>query len=89
MRQLHALGFAVLGIDYRGFGRSSDALPSETLVAEDTRAAWDWLAVKAMLEVMARLAIKALRRIIGFPSGHGRQGKATRRSGFGPLRRGR
>lgn len=44
MRQLHALGFSVLGIDYRGFGRSSEALPSEQLVAEDARAAWDWLA---------------------------------------------
>ncbi len=44
MRQLHALGFSVLGIDYRGFGRSSDTLPSETLVAEDAAAAWDWLA---------------------------------------------
>lgn len=44
MRQLHALGFSVLGIDYRGFGRSSQALPSETLVAEDARAAWAWLA---------------------------------------------
>ena len=44
MRQLHALGFSVLGIDYRGFGRSSQALPSETLVAEDARASWAWLA---------------------------------------------
>ena len=44
MRQLHALGFSVLGIDYRGFGRSSDTMPSDTLVAEDARAAWDWLA---------------------------------------------
>jgi alpha-beta hydrolase superfamily lysophospholipase len=44
MRQLHALGFSVLGIDYRGFGRSSRALPSEALVAEDSRAAWAWLA---------------------------------------------
>lgn len=44
MRQLHKLGFSVLGIDYRGFGRSSAGLPSETLVAEDARAAWDWLA---------------------------------------------
>ncbi len=44
MRQLHALGFAVLGLDYRGFGRSSAAMPSETLMAEDARAAWDWLA---------------------------------------------
>ena len=44
MRQLHRLGFSVLGIDYRGFGRSSDAMPSETLVAEDAQAAWQWLA---------------------------------------------
>lgn len=44
MRQLHALGFSVLGIDYRGFGRSTPFMPSETLVAEDARAAWDWLA---------------------------------------------
>jgi pimeloyl-ACP methyl ester carboxylesterase len=44
MRQLHRLGFSVLGIDYRGFGRSSEAMPSETLVAEDARAAWHWLA---------------------------------------------
>jgi hypothetical protein len=44
MRQLHALGFSVLGVDYRGFGRSSAALPSEDRVAEDARAAWAWLA---------------------------------------------
>ncbi|MFO1220516.1 MAG: alpha/beta fold hydrolase [Burkholderiaceae bacterium] len=44
MRQLHALGFSVLSIDYRGFGLSSEALPSETLAAEDARAAWRWLA---------------------------------------------
>lgn len=44
MRLLHAHGFAVLGLDYRGFGRSSDAMPSESLVAEDARAAWEWLA---------------------------------------------
>jgi len=44
MRRMHQLGFSVLGIDYRGFGRSTQALPSETLVAEDARAAWAWLA---------------------------------------------
>ena len=44
MRRMHALGFAVLGIDYRGFGQSSTALPSEALALEDARAAWDWLA---------------------------------------------
>ena len=43
LRRMHALGFAVLGIDYRGFGRSTDTLPSETLAAEDARAAWEWL----------------------------------------------
>ncbi len=43
MRRMHELGFAVLGIDYRGFGKSTDTLPSETLAAEDARAAWDWL----------------------------------------------
>ncbi len=44
MRRMHELGFAVLGIDYRGFGRSTAGLPSETLAYEDARAAWDWLA---------------------------------------------
>ena len=43
MRRMHELGFAVLGIDYRGFGRSTAGLPSETLAYEDARAAWDWL----------------------------------------------
>ena len=43
MRRLHALGVSVLGIDYRGFGRSTDLLPSETTACEDARAAWQWL----------------------------------------------
>jgi len=46
MRRMHELGFAVLGIDYRGFGQSTPALPSETLASEDARAAWEWLAVQ-------------------------------------------
>lgn len=44
MQHLHNLGFAVLGIDYRGFGRSTAALPSERMACEDARAAWQWLA---------------------------------------------
>jgi uncharacterized protein len=44
MQRLHELGFAVLGIDYRGFGRSSAALPSERSACEDAHAAWRWLA---------------------------------------------
>jgi alpha-beta hydrolase superfamily lysophospholipase len=43
MCRMHELGFAVLGIDYRGFGQSTDTLPSETMAYEDARAAWDWL----------------------------------------------
>ena len=44
MRRLHELGFAVLGVDYRGFGKSRGGeLPSETMAYEDARAAWDWL----------------------------------------------
>ncbi len=44
MRRMHELGFAVLGIDYRGFGRSSPFLPSEAEAHEDALAAWHWLA---------------------------------------------
>jgi alpha-beta hydrolase superfamily lysophospholipase len=44
MRSMHALGFSVLGIDSRGFGRSSAALPSEAMAYEDAAAAWQWLA---------------------------------------------
>lgn len=44
IRRMHELGFSVLAIDYRGFGRSSAGLPSETTAAEDARAAWNWLA---------------------------------------------
>jgi uncharacterized protein len=44
IRQMQSLGFGVLAIDYRGFGRSAAALPSETSVDEDARAGWAWLA---------------------------------------------
>ena len=44
MRSLNALGFGVVGIDYRGFGRSTPALPSEHSVVDDARTAWQWLA---------------------------------------------
>lgn len=46
IRQMQALGFGVLAIDYRGFGRSTDELPSEASVDEDARAAWGWLATR-------------------------------------------
>ncbi len=44
MRQIHEYGFAVLGVDYRGFGLSTNQLPSEEGAYEDALAAWNWLA---------------------------------------------
>jgi uncharacterized protein len=44
IRQMQQLGFSVLAVDYRGFGKSSDELPSEEFVYEDARAAWAFLA---------------------------------------------
>jgi pimeloyl-ACP methyl ester carboxylesterase len=46
IRRMQELGFSVLAIDYRGFGKSSKGLPSETMAGEDARAAWDWLAAQ-------------------------------------------
>jgi uncharacterized protein len=46
LRRMSELGFSVLGIDYRGFGKSSDELPSEQMAYEDARSAWEWLAKK-------------------------------------------
>ncbi|MDB5932127.1 MAG: hypothetical protein JWR60_3834 [Polaromonas sp.] len=43
IRRMQELGFSVLAVDYRGFGRSSPDLPSENMAYEDARAAWDWL----------------------------------------------
>jgi pimeloyl-ACP methyl ester carboxylesterase len=44
IRRMQELGFSVLAVDYRGFGKSTKDLPSEVLAYEDARAAWDWLA---------------------------------------------
>ncbi len=43
MRRMQELGFAVLAIDYRGFGQSSDNTPTEAKAYEDARQAWEWL----------------------------------------------
>lgn len=46
IRRMQELGFSVLAVDYRGFGRSSPDLPSENMAYEDAHAAWDWLAAR-------------------------------------------
>jgi len=43
VNRLRDMGFSVLAIDYRGFGKSSPGLPSEDTAYEDARAAWAWL----------------------------------------------
>ena len=45
IEQLHALGYSVLAIDYRGFGQSQGDLPSERSVYQDARIAWEKLLV--------------------------------------------
>ena len=46
VRRMHELGFSVLAIDYRGFGKSGAELPSERTAYEDAQAAWRWLAAQ-------------------------------------------
>jgi uncharacterized protein len=46
IRRMQELGFSVLAIDYRGFGKSSPGLPSEDTAYEDARAAWEWLGAR-------------------------------------------
>jgi alpha-beta hydrolase superfamily lysophospholipase len=42
----HEMGFNVLAVDYRGFGRSTDRLPSEESAGEDTRLAFEELKLR-------------------------------------------
>jgi uncharacterized protein len=44
IRRMQQLGFSVLAIDYRGFGKSTPGLPSEEMAYEDALAGWKWLA---------------------------------------------
>ena len=46
IRRMQELGFSVLAVDYRGFGKSTYQLPSEDSAYEDARMAWNWLAEK-------------------------------------------
>jgi uncharacterized protein len=43
LARLHALGLAVFAIDYRGFGLSEGAHPTERLATADAAAAWKYL----------------------------------------------
>ncbi len=43
-KRLHDLGYTLLLIDYRGYGKSTGGEPSEAKVYEDAEAAWHYLA---------------------------------------------
>lgn len=45
-KRFHGLGFAVLLLSYRGYGRSDGDFPSETTVYQDAEAAWQYLVTK-------------------------------------------
>ncbi|HTO48766.1 MAG TPA: alpha/beta fold hydrolase [Burkholderiales bacterium] len=47
IQRLQRMGFAVLAIDYRGFGRSDGDLPSEAYTYADAQAAWEYLRERA------------------------------------------
>lgn len=44
MDRIHELGFSVLVISYRGYGKSEGGFPSESQVYADAEAAWSYLA---------------------------------------------
>jgi len=54
------LGFSVLAVDYRGFGKSSDVAPTEEYAYEDAEAAW---------QALAQLAPNHKRYIVGHSLG--------------------
>ena len=41
--RLQRMGFSILAIDYRGYGRSEGGFPSESQIYEDAQAAWSYL----------------------------------------------
>jgi len=43
IERFREMGFSVLAVDYRGFGRSTGQLPSEAQVYRDAEVAWRWL----------------------------------------------
>jgi uncharacterized protein len=48
--RFHRLGFSVLLIDYRGYGRSRGNFPTEASVYQDARSAWDYLVEKRRIK---------------------------------------
>ncbi|WP_017317466.1 alpha/beta hydrolase [Mastigocladopsis repens] len=47
--RFHQLGFSVLLIDYRGYGRSEGGFPNESRVYQDAATAWDYLVYRRQI----------------------------------------
>lgn len=60
---IHAAGFSVLAVDYRGWGESSPLLPSEASIVDDAEVAW--------AELQRRVPNPAARIIFGHSMGSG------------------
>ena len=78
VEQMRELGFSVLAVDYRGFGNSTDELPSEAGVVEDAEAAWRWLAEHRAGAAALRLRPFARRRDRGAARRPARRRRARR-----------
>ena len=48
-QRFHTLGYAVMAIDYRGYGQSSGPFPNEQRVYEDIEAAWQYLVTQRQI----------------------------------------
>jgi pimeloyl-ACP methyl ester carboxylesterase len=48
--QFHQLGFSVLLMDYRGYGRSEGSFPTESRVYQDATTAWDYLVKQQQIQ---------------------------------------
>ncbi|MGL4231043.1 MAG: alpha/beta hydrolase family protein, partial [Casimicrobium sp.] len=46
MNRMRDLGFTVVAVDYRGFGKSTDDTPTEDKAYEDAEQAWKWIATR-------------------------------------------
>jgi uncharacterized protein len=44
IQRMQELGFTVVAVDYRGFGKTSQEVPHEKMAYEDAKAAWQWMA---------------------------------------------
>jgi alpha-beta hydrolase superfamily lysophospholipase len=65
--RLNAMGFSVLIVDYRGYGKSAGGFPSEARVYEDAETSWSYL-IRVRQAKPARTFIYSIRSARPLPS---------------------